>query len=245
LRSRKLNQSSIRLQEKENFFLTPFERNLEVWRQLWRVLERSHLVVQIVDARNPLRFRCEDLEHYVKDVEGPEGERGTGKGKRRSLLLINKADLLTAQQRYVSHIFPNIIELIGDSIQWADYFDQQQIEYAFFSAANATAIQLARREAAEAQSQRPESDAQETEEDLAPGDAKHVEESDDEEAWSSEDNTESEGGYYSVEEEDPSEQDPRAKVLSVVELEDLFQRVAPPLAGKHPAISMPAESDKI
>jgi large subunit GTPase 1 len=91
----------LRLQEEEQLLLTPFERNIEVWRQLWRVLERSHLVVQIVDARNPLRFRCEDLEDYVRDVEGAEGEQGTGKGKRRSLLLINKADLLTAQQRSV------------------------------------------------------------------------------------------------------------------------------------------------
>jgi len=57
-------------------------------------------VVQIVDARNPLRFRCEDLETYIPDVEGTEGEAGTGKGKRRSMLLINKADLLTANQRY-------------------------------------------------------------------------------------------------------------------------------------------------
>ena len=89
------------LQDRENFLLTPFERNLEVWRQLWRVFERSHLVVQIVDARNPLRFRCEDLESYVHDVEGAEGEQGTGKGKRKSLLLINKADLLSATQRSV------------------------------------------------------------------------------------------------------------------------------------------------
>lgn len=27
--------------------VTPFEKNLEVWRQLWRVVERSHLVVQV------------------------------------------------------------------------------------------------------------------------------------------------------------------------------------------------------
>lgn len=88
-----------RVQEKDDLLLTPFERNIEVWRQLWRVIERSHLVVQIVDARNPLRFRCEDLEHYVKDVEGSEGEQGTGAGKRNSLLLINKSDLLTRSQR--------------------------------------------------------------------------------------------------------------------------------------------------
>ncbi|KIK10512.1 hypothetical protein PISMIDRAFT_617999 [Pisolithus microcarpus 441] len=87
-----------RLQEDEKFLLTPFERNIEVWRQLWRVIERSHLVVQIVDARNPLRFRCEDLEAYVKDVEGAEGEAGTGNNLRKNLLLINKADLLTATQ---------------------------------------------------------------------------------------------------------------------------------------------------
>lgn len=30
-------------------------------------MERSHLVVQIVDARNPLVFRCEDLERYVTE----------------------------------------------------------------------------------------------------------------------------------------------------------------------------------
>jgi large subunit GTPase 1 len=36
--------------------VTPFEKNLEVWRQLWRVLERSDLVCQIVDARNPLLY---------------------------------------------------------------------------------------------------------------------------------------------------------------------------------------------
>ena len=93
-------EPSSRLQEGDDFLLTPFERNIEVWRQLWRVVERSHLVIQIVDARNPLRFRCKDLEDYVKDVEGSEGEAGSGPGKRRNMLLINKADLLTAEQRY-------------------------------------------------------------------------------------------------------------------------------------------------
>ena len=93
------HSQSSRLQESEDLMFTPFERNLEVWRQLWRVLERSHLVVQIIDGRNPLRFRCEDLEEYVHDVEGPEGEEGTGKGYRKALLLINKADLLSVSQR--------------------------------------------------------------------------------------------------------------------------------------------------
>lgn len=35
------------LEDEENLILTPFEKNLEVWRQLWRVLERSHIVIQV------------------------------------------------------------------------------------------------------------------------------------------------------------------------------------------------------
>lgn len=132
-------RSLAQMTEANNFILTPFERNIEVWRQLWRVAERSHLIVQIVDARNPLRFRCEDLDRYVSQIgvrlgqdndELTEGDDGK-KNKRRSLLLINKADLLDEGQRQ----------------EWARYFAERGIEYAFFSAANATALQAARAEA--------------------------------------------------------------------------------------------------
>ncbi|MCJ1388331.1 hypothetical protein MMC18_001177 [Xylographa bjoerkii] len=96
------------LQENDDLLMTPFERNLEVWRQLWRVIERSDLVVQIVDARNPLLFRSEDLEKYVKEVDS----------KKNNLLLVNKADMMTLTQRKA----------------WADYFEQAKINYTFFSA---------------------------------------------------------------------------------------------------------------
>jgi large subunit GTPase 1 len=33
--------------------ITPFEKNIDVWRQLWRVIERADVLLQIVDARNP------------------------------------------------------------------------------------------------------------------------------------------------------------------------------------------------
>ena len=78
----------------EGLIFTPFERNLEVWRQLWRVIERSEIVVQIVDARNPTLFRCTDLEKYVKEISK----------KKKNLLLINKADLLTPVQRCVGSL---------------------------------------------------------------------------------------------------------------------------------------------
>ncbi|VDO93208.1 unnamed protein product [Soboliphyme baturini] len=43
--------------EAEDITLTPYEKNGELWRELWRVLEKSDVVVEIVDARNPLLFR--------------------------------------------------------------------------------------------------------------------------------------------------------------------------------------------
>ena len=101
------------LEETQGYLLTPFEKNLEVWRQLWRVLERAQLVVQIVDARNPLLFRCAELERYVRDLDPT----------KRCLLLINKADLLTEAQR----------------ASWATYFREKSIEYVFWSAAAAQA----------------------------------------------------------------------------------------------------------
>uniref|UniRef100_A0A8C5MKX5 Large 60S subunit nuclear export GTPase 1 n=1 Tax=Leptobrachium leishanense TaxID=445787 RepID=A0A8C5MKX5_9ANUR len=52
----------VKLEEEQKLILTPFERNLDFWRQLWRVIERSDVVVQIVDSRNPLLFRCQDLQ---------------------------------------------------------------------------------------------------------------------------------------------------------------------------------------
>ena len=96
------------LQENDDLLMTPFERNLEVWRQLWRVIERSDLIVQIVDARNPLLFRSEDLEKYVQEVDP----------KKNNLLLVNKADMMTFKQREA----------------WADYFEKVGINYKFFSA---------------------------------------------------------------------------------------------------------------
>lgn len=212
------------LAEDSSLLLTPFERNIQLWRQLWRVLERSHLVVQIVDARNPLNFRSEDLEAYVKEVgDDSTGDDVTvpGKGKRRSLLLINKADLLTYEQRSV----------------WADYFEEHNITYAFFSAADAAALQ----EQAEKQRRREEGlddeddDDDEDEDDEAEHDDEELDEEDEEEI---EEDVEEEAGEVAkqleetkLEDQEPVEiEDIRTRVLTVTELEDLFISAAPPLA---------------
>jgi large subunit GTPase 1 len=59
--------------------VTPFEKNLEVWRQLWRVMERCACVLQIVDARNPLFYLSEDLRSYAVEELG-----------KPMLLIVNK-----------------------------------------------------------------------------------------------------------------------------------------------------------
>lgn len=91
--------------------LTPFEKNLQVWRQLWRVLERSDVVVQIVDARNPLLYYCADLKKYGDEELG-----------RNVVLLVNKADLLSST-------------MIS---RWHSYFTLRKIEVIFFSAFHAS-----------------------------------------------------------------------------------------------------------
>ncbi|KAM9975246.1 hypothetical protein ACTFIW_000873 [Dictyostelium discoideum] len=97
-----------KLEEEQGLLVTPFEKNAEVWKQLWRVAERSDLLVQIVDCRNPLLFRCPDLEKYVKEINV----------NKVNLLLVNKADLLTKLQRK----------------KWAKYFESEGVQFRFFSA---------------------------------------------------------------------------------------------------------------
>jgi large subunit GTPase 1 len=70
--------------------VTPFEKNLQVWRQLWRVLERSGCVLQIVDARNPSFYLSKDLQRYVTDELG-----------KPMMVVVNKSDYLTPKQRRV------------------------------------------------------------------------------------------------------------------------------------------------
>ena len=89
---------------------TPFEKNIEVWRQLWRVIERSDIVIQIVDARNPLLYYSKDLIKYASE-QTPV---------RPMMILVNKADYLTERQR----------------IEWAKEFSRQNIKFAFYSAYN-------------------------------------------------------------------------------------------------------------
>lgn len=62
--------------------LNTFEGNLETWRQLWRVCERSHVILYLVDCRHPLFHYSEAIHRYVtEDLRKP------------FVLVLNKSDL--------------------------------------------------------------------------------------------------------------------------------------------------------
>ncbi|XP_066296342.1 large subunit GTPase 1 homolog [Branchiostoma lanceolatum] len=153
-----------RLQEKEHIILTPFEKNLEFWRQLWRVIERSDIIVQIVDGRNPLLFRCQDLETYVKEIDKD----------KMNMVLVNKADLLTESQRSA----------------WAEYFGSRGVKVAFWSAMEETDRQGAKE--LEDVTEDQEDDDDQEEDDVEEEGTDAVEEPEDEDMASSERHQESE-----------------------------------------------------
>ena len=91
-----------------NMTITPFEKNFEVWKQLWIVVDKCQILFQIVDGRNPLYFHCPDLDSYIKQVDP----------NKESVLIVNKADLMSEEIRK----------------NWSDYFKSNNMKYIFFSA---------------------------------------------------------------------------------------------------------------
>jgi hypothetical protein len=66
--------------------LNHFEHNLEVWRQLWRVCERSDILLVIVDSRQPILNFPPSLYHYI-----------TRTLKKPMVLVLNKIDLIPSE----------------------------------------------------------------------------------------------------------------------------------------------------
>ena len=91
------------LEEDADVVLSPFEKNPEVWKELWRVLERSQVAIYIIDARDPLAFLSNDFIKYMNELCLPV------------LIALNKADLVPFQIRN----------------EWAKYFDSIQDEIGF------------------------------------------------------------------------------------------------------------------
>ncbi|KAJ7808246.1 hypothetical protein B0H14DRAFT_2870704 [Mycena olivaceomarginata] len=78
---------------------TYFERNLEVWRQLWRVTEISQIVLVLLDSRAPLLHYPPSLADYLAD--------------HRVILVLTKVDIAgpartDAWTRYFKTLYPDL-----------------------------------------------------------------------------------------------------------------------------------------
>ncbi|XP_013073430.2 guanine nucleotide-binding protein-like 1 [Biomphalaria glabrata] len=82
--------------------LSYFELNLETWRQLWRVLELSDVLLVIADIRYPaLHIPPSLINHILKELH------------KQVIIILNKVDfappvLALAWKRYLHSVFPGI-----------------------------------------------------------------------------------------------------------------------------------------
>lgn len=78
-------------QDKEAVQISPFERNIEVWKHLMFVMHKCDVLIQVLDARNPLFYWIDDIPEYLRKMDD----------KKTCLALLNKSDLLSQPQMYV------------------------------------------------------------------------------------------------------------------------------------------------
>ena len=90
--------------------LNHFEHNLEVWRQLWRVCEQSHVLLLIVDSRYPLINFPPSLHRYV-----------TLTLHKPLVLVLNKVDLIP---RRVVHAWMDYFRLHHPTLHVVAYSSQ-------------------------------------------------------------------------------------------------------------------------
>lgn len=81
--------------------LSYFEMNLETWRQLWRTLEMSDIVLLITDVRFPMHFPVTLYDYIKKELN------------KEIILVLNKCDLIPAELviawiEYWKQRFPDI-----------------------------------------------------------------------------------------------------------------------------------------
>lgn len=93
-------------QQTQNKVISPYERNPAYWKQLWRTIERSDVVLEILDARNPLMFRSRSLEKLITENE------------RVLQVVMNKTDFLSSAQQE----------------DWRAYFERENVDVIFYSA---------------------------------------------------------------------------------------------------------------
>ncbi|KAJ1905587.1 hypothetical protein LPJ71_004506 [Coemansia sp. S17] len=90
-----------RLRDMETVSL--YEKNLEVWRQLWRVVEISDVLLMVVDVRHPVLHFPPSLYRYITETTG-----------KPLVVVLNKTDLVAdvtvrAWKSYFKQQFPSVV----------------------------------------------------------------------------------------------------------------------------------------
>ncbi|KAJ2794914.1 hypothetical protein H4R20_006064 [Coemansia guatemalensis] len=89
-------------QHKDNDTVSLYEKNLEVWRQLWRVVEISDILLLVVDIRHPVLHFPPSLYRYITETTG-----------KPLVVVLNKTDLVApdtvhAWMHYFQSKFPSV-----------------------------------------------------------------------------------------------------------------------------------------
>ena len=82
--------------------LNHFEHNIQVWRQLWRVCERSDILLVVADVRHPMFHLPPSLYRYVVELL-----------KKPVIMVLNKIDLVTSSRltdwkNFLSKEYPGV-----------------------------------------------------------------------------------------------------------------------------------------
>jgi ribosome biogenesis GTPase A len=96
--------------------LNLYERNLEVWRQLWRVLEKSNVLIHLADARCPILHLSDQLMKYVLKTLY----------QKKLIIVLTKSDLVSKErvQEWISYLqerygkeIPILAHSQGDNVE--------------------------------------------------------------------------------------------------------------------------------
>ncbi|KAJ3829834.1 hypothetical protein EV361DRAFT_787324 [Lentinula raphanica] len=110
-------------QEQSDPRSTPsFERNLEVWRQLWRVTEISQIILVLLDSRCPLLHYPPSLAHFLSN--------------RRVILVLTKVDItgpsrVNAWIAYLRETFPGlrVVQVQSYTVKKEGFYHQGPTNY--------------------------------------------------------------------------------------------------------------------
>lgn len=108
----RINEAQQQQRTPEEAKINMFERNIEVWRQLWRVIERSSVLVHLADARCPLLHLSDRLIAHITETFP----------SKRMVIVLTKSDLVEKSRvrawvEYLEHRYEHKISVLAYSLE--------------------------------------------------------------------------------------------------------------------------------